>query len=530
MRFSARVLTCLLLAACVFAGNAALALANDKAPAPGNTVDEKAADTNVVETSHELRIGGETLHYKARAGELLVEHASDKANGRFFFVAYELEGTDGNLDRSNRPITFAFNGGPGASAVWLHLGCMGPERLAMGPDGNTLPPPARLVPNEQSWLPFTDMVFIDPVGTGYSRAEAPKGQDKDKAPDSKAFWGVRQDVGSVAEFIRLYLTRYQRWASPKFLAGESYGTTRAAALSRYLMDTQGIALNGVTLLSPVLAFDTIWGDGMLPSVLVLPSYAASAKTHGLGAYASLPLEELVAKARAYASGPYLTALFKGSSLSKEEREARDKEVAAFTGLPLADVEQQEGAIPVVYFLKNLLRKDGLMLSRYDGTITGIDSNPGNPFHMAYDPNLDLMGAALSEAANAYYRGALGYENNAPYEVISNEVNRMWDWSSGLHGGQGFINTADDLAVALTANPALHVFIGGGYYDMTTPSFATEYTLDQMGLAPAVRKRVDLRNYLGGHMFYAHEDALKQFTADIRTFYSQTLQTKTPNGG
>ncbi len=526
MRVSATFLACLILVSCALAGSIAYA-ADDKAPAADKTANDKAGES-VVETSHELRIGEQTLHYKARAGELLVEHASDKANGRFFFVAYELEEAGGKTDRSQRPITFAFNGGPGASSVWLHMGCMGPERLAMSPEGDTLPPPARLVSNEQTWLPFTDMVFIDPVGTGYSRAEAPDG--KGKTADGKAFWGVQQDVDSVAEFIRLYLTRYRRWSSPKFLAGESYGTTRAAALSHYLMDKQGIALNGVTLLSPVLSFDTIWGDSMLASVLELPSFAASAQAHGLGEYASQSLQQVVDKAKAYASGPYLEALFKGSALSQEQREVRNKQVAAFTGLPLADVAQQDGSIPVVYFLKNLLRKKRLLLSRYDGTITGIDANPENPFHMAYDPNLDLMGAALSEAANAYYRETLGYTNNTPYEVISNEVNSTWDWSSGLHGGQGFINTADDLAVALTANPALHVFIGCGYYDMTTPGFATEYTLNHMDLAPAVRERVDLRNYLGGHMFYAHEKALKQFTADIRKFYSQTLRTNSPSGG
>lgn len=516
------ILACLALVALVLCSAVFAAAADTKAAASAEDEEQKAEDS-VVESTHQLRIGETVLHYKARAGELLVKSAETKTKGRFFFVAYELTDTEDGEASSRRPVTFAFNGGPGSSSVWLHLGCMGPERLAMGPGGALLPPPAKLIPNTQTWLPFTDLVFIDPVGTGYSRAESPDAKDKKGDPDNKAFWGVKQDVSSVAEFIRLYLTRYQRWSSPKFLAGESYGTTRAAALSHYLMDRLGITLNGVTLLSPVLSFETVWGGGLLPPVLMLPSYAASAHAHGLGTHAQETLQQVVDKAEAYAAGPYLAALFQGNALSKEERAARDKQVAEWTGLPLDEVQRQGGEVPVVFFLKNLLRKDGLMLSRYDGTTTGIDPMPEHPFHMKYDPNLDLMGAAMAEAANAYYRDTLGFESNEPYEVLNADVNRSWDWSSGLHGGQGYINTADDLAVALAANPALRVFIGCGYYDMATPCFATEYTVDHMDLAPSVRQRVDLRNYRGGHMFYSHVDALKQFTADIREFYTQALK-------
>lgn len=492
-------------------------------PAPATSPDRagrtreapatQPADDRLVVTRHSLRMpDGSAIDYQATTGTIVMKDEAGKAKADFFFTAYEKVNGDAALD-VNRPITFVFNGGPGAASVWLHLGVVGPRRIDFPDDGIPGPPPYRLVDNESTWLGFTDLVLIDPIGTGYSRPAA--------GEDGKQFWGVEQDVQSVADFIRLYLTRYQRWTSPKFLAGESYGTTRAARLSDYLADRYGINVNGISLISTVLSFQTLRpGDGNdLPYVLFLPTYTYTAAYHGkLAPELSADLQKTLREVEAFAVNQYQPALLRGATLSPDERAAIIEKLARYTSLPAEFIEASNLRVGPSAFQKQLLSTERKIIGRFDGRLTAFDPSPTAPTP-AFDPSYVAYNGPYSSCYHQYVRGELKYESDLTYEILTGRV-RPWDYN--LPGG-GFVNSADELRSAMIKNPHLKVLVAEGMYDFATPYFASDYTINQLELPDHIAGNITRTYYDGGHMMYHVAGAREQLTRDVRAFYEAALK-------
>jgi carboxypeptidase C (cathepsin A) len=461
-------------------------------------------------TSHSIQINGKTLAYKATAGTLILKK-DDKPWASMFYVAYT---RDDVQDVAKRPITFAFNGGPGSSSVWLHMGAFGPKRVDMGPQGEQPKPPYRLVDNDDTALEFTDLVFIDPVTTGFSRA-APGEKDTQ-------FHGFQGDLESVGEFIRLYLTRAQRWGSPKFLAGESYGTTRSAALSQYLLDNDGIYLNGITLISSVLNFETIsFGRGNdLPYALFLPSYTAAAWYHK-----KLPkdlqgdLEKALGEARRFADNEYSAALMKGDKLTASDKTSAVREMARLTGLTERYVEESNLRVPEERFTKELLRDQRKTVGRYDSRLEGedIDAAGETP---EYDPSYASVQGVFTAMFNDYVRAELKYDSDAPYQVLTGKV-QPWNYDRFQNR---YVNVAEMLRQAMTQNPSLRVMIANGYYDLATPFFATEYTVNHIGLEPGLSNHISLTYCDAGHMLYTKKSCLDGLHGAMADFYQKAFPT------
>jgi carboxypeptidase C (cathepsin A) len=474
----------------------------------------KPAEPPLVEasstTKHSIQINGKSLAYTATAGTLIIEKDA-KPWASMFYVAYTLDGVQ-NL--SKRPITFAFNGGPGSSSVWLHLGALGPKRIAMGPDGEQPKPPYQMVDNEDTALQFTDLVFIDPVTTGFSRA-APGEKDTQ-------FHGFDGDLESVAEFIRLYSVRAQRWGSPKFLAGESYGTTRAAALSQYLLDKQGLYLNGITLISSVLNFETIsFAPGNdLPFALFLPTYTATAWYHK-----KLPkdlqgeLEKAVGEARRFAGNEYAAALMKGDKLTATERTGVVHELARLTGLSEAFIEESNLRVSEPRFTKELLRDQRKTVGRYDSRLEGYDIDAAGE-RPGYDPSYASVQGAYTAMFNEYVRTELAYKSDQPYQVLTDKV-QPWSYEKFQNR---YVNVAGMLRDAMSQNPNLKVMIATGYYDLATPFFAAEYTVSHLGLEPALSNHVSLTYCEAGHMLYTKKSCLDGLHGSMADFYQKALPT------
>ncbi len=497
------------------------------APAQNKKAQSAAEPTNqpemyplfqpdISETRHQIKIAGKSLRYLARAGYMKMLDETGKLKANLFFIAYEKLGV---ADKTSRPITFVFNGGPGSSSVWLHMGALGPRRVKMGDAGEALPAPYGLTDNEHTWLDFTDLVFIDPVMTGYSRPA--KGEDK------KQFHGVKEDVQSVGEFIRMYATKYGRWLSPKFLAGESYGTTRAAGLSGYLLDRYGLYLSGISLISSILQFGTARFDigNDLPYVLFLPTYTATAWFHKkLPADLQQDLRKTLDEVEQWALTDYWLALAKGDRLSPQERQQVIDHLARYTGLSKRYIDQADLRIVIYRFVKELLRDEKRTVGRLDSRFTGIDRvATGERFE--YDPSYAAIYGPFTAAVNHYLRVELQYENDLIYEILTGRV-RPWNWSTD--GSQGYVNVAETLRQAMTKNPYLQVFIANGYYDLATPYFATEYTVSHMQLDPSLRQNIHMAYYESGHMMYIHRPSLEKFTRDVRAFYRKALQQEVKN--
>lgn len=474
-------------------------------PAP---TTQKLSDKLAV-TEHQMTLDGQVLRYKATAGYMTSKDETGKEKANFFFVAYEKQGGE---EPSLRPITFVFNGGPGAAAVWLHLGSLGPKRIDPAEQGQAPAPPYKLVDNEATWLDLTDLVFIDPVGTGYSRpAPGEKGE---------AFYGVKEDVASVAEFIRLYLTRYERWLSPKFLAGESYGTTRAAALSEFLVDRFGIGLNGIAFISTVLDFQTLRparGNDMA-FALFLPSYTAAAWYHKrLAPELQADLGKTLKEVEHFALNDYLNALARGANLDEPQRKAIAEKLARYTGLPLAFVQKSDLRISPDEFRKNLLEDQRQLVGRFDTRLIGYDLRPtaSNP---AYDPSLSGFLAAYSAGINDYLRTTLRFESDLPYEVLTNRVH---PWNFGP-SGNGYLNVTDDLRSAMAKLPYLKVLFASGYFDLATPYLATDYTVSHLALDRTLAGNITQTYYLGGHMMYHSPEPRKKLKEDVKAFMRSAL--------
>jgi carboxypeptidase C (cathepsin A) len=465
----------------------------------------------LVESKHSVTLNGQKLAYTARAGTILLRDNEEKPTAAIFFIAYTL---DGVTELAKRPLTFSFNGGPGSSSVWMHLGLLGPRRVVLHEDGSPVPPPYQLVDNESSLLDETDLVFIDPVSTGFSRAVKPE--------DARKFHGVAGDLQSVGEFIRLYTTRNTRWASPKFIIGESYGTTRAAGLSGELQNRHRMNVNGIMLVSTVLNFETIsFARGNeLPYILYLPSYAATAWHHKKLAPAlqQLAVAEVVAQARTFAEKDYSTALLRGAALTGEERKAVVKEYARLTGLSEEYVEQSDLRVSLGRFAAELLRAEGRVIGRFDSRYKGYVRDRLSA-SMEHDPSGEAVFSAFTSTFNHYVRTELNFESDLPYEILTGNV-QPWSWGQE----NSYLNVAETLAESLTRNPFLRVHVSSGYYDFATPWLATHYTFNHLAVDPALLKNITLDDYTAGHMMYLNLPDLRKQKADLARF----IRTATPN--
>lgn len=474
-----------------------------EAPAPKNESETTKypleTEREPVVTHH--RMGD--LSYTATAGMLPLKNEFGDTDAGIFYVAYT---KDGDFAPGQRPLMFSFNGGPGSSSVWLHLGAVGPRRVKMEADGDMPSPPFELVDNPQTWLEHVDLVFIDPVGTGYSRPA--------KKDGGKAYWSLEGDVSSIGEFIRLYLTRNNRWASPLYLVGESYGTTRAAGLAGHLIE-KGIAFNGIVLVSSILNFGTArFNKGNdQPYVLFLPTYTATAWFHGKLPWAA-SLQDALAEAERFASTDYLLALGKGDRLTDDERTSIVERLARLTGLSTDYIDSTDLRIHIHRFCKELLRKEKRTVGRLDSRFKGIDELAAteNPQH---DPSMTMIMPPYTAMINDHLRRTLGYETDLPYYVFN--PGELWkNWSYG-DAGQGHPDTSEALRAALSKNPHMRIFVASGYYDLATPYWATEHTLSHLGLDPSLKGNIRTEYYEAGHMMYIDEGCLAKLQADVRGF-------------
>jgi carboxypeptidase C (cathepsin A) len=464
-----------------------------------------------VETRHTLKLPDRTLAYTVTAGELpLINEDSGENEANIFFTAYTLDRSD-DQPTAERPLIFVFNGGPGSASVWLHLGALGPRRVLMQDEGWMPAPPYRLVDNPHTWLDIADLVFIDPVGTGFSRAT--------KAEYNEKFWHLQGDLQSVGDFIRLYLTRYGRWASPLFLAGESYGTTRAAGLAGHLID-RGIAFNGIILISTTLNFQTLSFDqgNDLPYTLFLPTYTATAWYHGRlpDDLQQRPLADVLAEVTAWAEGEYTLALAQGDRLPDAQRTAITQQLARYTGLDEAYIDGTNLRVLIHRFCKELLRDEKRTVGRLDSRFKGMDALAITEMP-DFDPSLTAITPPYTAMFNDYVRGELRYETDTEYQTLSFKVNGAWAWNRGR-----FADTSAALQKALARNPFMKVFVGMGLYDLATPPLATQYTLSHMQIDPAVRPNIQTAAYEAGHMFYLDVQSLAKLKADVTAFVDQAI--------
>jgi carboxypeptidase C (cathepsin A) len=467
--------------------------------------DKKAPpEDKVVQTKHTVRIGGQEIKYTATTGTLVMKTEEGDPKASVFYVAYT---KDDVSDVTQRPVMFTFNGGPGSASIWLHLGAFGPRRVDMGDAGALLPPPYKLVDNESSLLDVTDMVFIDPVSTGFSRP-APG-----ESPNQ--FHGLEEDVESVGDFIRLYATRNKRWSSPKFLAGESYGTTRAAGLSGYLQRRYGMYLNGIILVSTILNFETTEFDSGndLPYILILPTYTAIAWYHKkLPGDLQGDLHKAVDESVNFAKGEYTTALMAGDGLSSAKHAEIVQHLARLTGLSTDYIERTNMRVEIERFTKELLRNERRTVGRIDGRFTGVDKDAAGEAP-EYDPSIAAITGPYTATLNDYVRGDLKFDSDLPYEVLTG---RVYPWSYRKFENR-YVDVGETLRSAMTQNPFLHVFVAKGYYDLATPFLAAEYTFDHLGLDPSLRNHLTQSFYESGHMVYAHMPSLAKLKQDTAQF-------------
>ncbi|MFD1151999.1 S10 family peptidase [Saccharothrix hoggarensis] len=472
----------------------------------GDEQDLPADD--LVTTQHSITVKRRKLNYTTTTGRVVLRQevlTEGKFDGHLpkaevFVTAYTLDGAD----PAKRPVTFAFNGGPGSSSVWLHLGVLGPRRVVSGDVGELNPPPYDLVDNAETLLAHSDLVFIDPVSTGYSRAV--------KGEKPGQYHGFQGDLESVGELIRLWTSRNGRWMSPKFLAGESYGTTRAAGLADYLQSRYGMYLNGLMLISSVLDFTTLdFSEGNdLPHTLFLPTYAAIAHYHGL--HGDRALEDVLADAEDFASRDYPWALARGNRLSAEERAAAVSRLAALTGLSEDYVDRVNLRIEHVRFFTELLRSERKVVGRLDSRFTGPDADYGRE-HFSEDPSYSAILGPYTAALNHYVRAELEYENDLPYEILTMNV-RPWSYKEfeGTH-----VTVADKLSSAMRANPHLKVHIAYGYLDGATPYYAAEHVVAHLRIPDELHANIEAAYYPAGHMMYVHEPSRVQQSTDLAAF-------------
>jgi len=513
-------------AACLAFAVAPLAAQRPPSAEPGTATaaEEKAAPIPAETTSvtdHELALDGKTIHYKATAGTLLIDGDDEKPYGAVFYVGYTV---DSSGDPRTRPVTFLYNGGPGSASLWLHMGSIGPVRVATASPEATGAAPYRIMPNQYSLMDKTDLVFVDAVGTGYSR---PVGKGA-----IKNFAGTDQDVQAFAKFIQRYVSVNHRWNSPKFLFGESYGTTRSAALVDTL-ESAGMAFNGVVLMSTILNYFTLAPGSDAVYIGNLPSYAAIAWHYEKIAHQGRDEKAFLDEVRAFARGPYAEAMAQGQNLPQAQVDAMAAKLAGYTGLSVAYLKKANLRVNPSRFRKELLRDQRLIVGRYDARFEGTDADAAGETP-GYDPSSSGITGAFVSAFHDYLDRELKYTSKETYYPRGPKINEEWDQTHhppGQGGGPGpqarplrEPYVAGDLADAMRKNPRLKVFSANGLFDLATPFFITEYDLAHMELEPKLRGNIEFAYYHSGHMIYLNVDALKQLKSDLAGFYSRAAAT------
>lgn len=459
------------------------------------------------ETKHEITVKGKKIAYKAIAGNLILKKEDETPEASLFFVSYTKEGEDSK----NRPITFCFNGGPGSASVWLHMGIFGPKRVDIK-EGDDALPPYSLIENEFTLLSDTDLVFIDPVSTGYSRAIPPT--------EAKQFHGFKDDIKSIAEFIRLYITRYSRWDSPKFLAGESYGTTRAVGLAEYLYDNSYIYVNGIVLISSCFNFQSLdfdSGNDLVYSSF-FPSYAATAWYHGrLAPELQKDFQKTIDEANRFVADEYACALFKGDLLPENEKLEIAKKMSRLIGLPTDYIMKSHLRVDMHEFSAELLKDKRQVVGRFDGRVTGVNLNPLESCS-DYDPSFDNVLGVFTSTTNQYIRDDLKWERESPYKILAN----VGPWNYNTHNNNQYLNVSSSLKNMVAKNPKLRVLVANGYFDLATPYYSSEYAVNHLGLDRAAKDRISMYYYPAGHMMYLDPPSLVQLNQDLTNYYRKTL--------
>jgi carboxypeptidase C (cathepsin A) len=498
-------------------------MSDDKAKKEQKTKKYKAPRGRT--TEHKLGSGGEKLEYKASA-EWIVLTTNEKPRAEMFHVSYVKNGEPS----CGRPVTFVFNGGPGASSAYLHVGAIGPKRVLLNENGTSQKPPAKLVDNEESWLAFTDLVFVDPIGTGFSRTIEAQGKaekgDADKKTDeqNKEYFQLKRDLESLGEFIQKFLSRNKRWDSPVFIAGESYGGFRVGKLARLLQEGYGVGLNGVILISPALEWAVLdpsdydilhWAD-------TFPTMALAAYHHGKSRVPAETFDELKQKAEAFATTELTHYLIQGERHPREKSRATLSKIADFLGLDEVFVDRFKGRVPMERFCRELLKETREVCGFYDATVKAVDPFPDRDTHQAPDPTLFAIERVFSGGINTQIRQNLKLETDRDYTLLSMDVNSSWKVDTQTHAFQLQVGATDDLRYAMALNPYMKIFITHGLYDMVTPYFSSDRLIDHMKLTDSQKRNLTVEHYKGGHMFYAWERSRVAFTNSIKAFYDSSL--------
>ncbi len=481
------------------------------------------------ETAAAWTAAGVSIDYTASANWIVLRR-KEKPAAEIFSVSYVADREE------ERPVTFVFNGGPGASSAYLHMGAVGPLRVAFPPDGTLPQMPPRLVSNEESWLAFTDLVFVDPVGTGFSRViedDSKDGEDQKKQESggdgpAREYFGYKRDLESLCEFMSRWLSSHGRWGSAVFIAGESYGGYRVGRLVRMLQETSGIGLSGAVLISPALEFGSLsptdydvvgWVD-LVPTM----AFAAVHHQRSRAFTAGTPPEHVLQEAESFATGDYATLLTRGASMPAVDRERILGRLADLIGLPVDIVARAEGRITIGTFVRELLRDDRKVLGLYDATLTTTDPFPDREGFAGPDPTLAGIAPAYTTAINRQLRSQIGVETDREYVVLSEEVNELWRNDAPEHFFTPPVGATDDFRYGMSLNPHMKAFITHGRYDLVTPYYASDRLRNLMRLDSEMASRLTVRHFGGGHMFYAWEESRREFTAAIAAFVAEAVTT------